>query len=162
MKRTLHRVERGRIIAGVCQGLGEYLGIDALVVRIVFVFLSLLNGVGLPLYLLAWLFIPKSEATYATQGEMVRHNAEEIGQRARDLGMQARSTLGGQPTVNPWEGTEHPNNALLIGGIVLVSVGALMLMNSLGLLRWFSLARMLPVALIAVGALILLNNLRKA
>ncbi|NLD44757.1 MAG: PspC domain-containing protein [Chloroflexi bacterium] len=161
MKRTLHRAEKGRIIAGVCQGLGEYLGVDPLIVRIAFVLMASLNGAGLPLYLLAWLFIPKEEVAYATQEEMVRRNAEEIGQRARELGMQARSTLGGRSTMDPWDTAERPHNGLLIGGIVLVSVGALMLMNRLGALGWFNLARMLPVALIATGALLLLNNLRK-
>ncbi len=161
MKRTLHRVENGRIVAGVCQGLGEYLNIDPLIVRIGFVLLTVLNGFGVPLYLLAWLLMPRADASYATQEELVRRNAAEIGQRAHELGSQARGALHGDSPAGPWTSSHGSRNALVIGGIALVGVGVLMLMNSLGLLRWLSPARMLPVALIAIGAVILLNNLKK-
>lgn len=45
-------------IAGVCGGVAEYFGIDALIVRIIWVVIALCYGVGLILYLALWLFGP--------------------------------------------------------------------------------------------------------
>lgn len=45
-------------IAGVCGGVAEYFGIDALIVRIIWVVIALCYGVGLILYLALWLLAP--------------------------------------------------------------------------------------------------------
>lgn len=46
-------------IGGVCGGLAEYFEIDALLVRLLFVFLFFSLGGGLLLYLLLWILAPK-------------------------------------------------------------------------------------------------------
>jgi signal transduction histidine kinase len=46
------------VVAGVCGGLSQAVGIDVTIVRIGFVLLSLGSGVGILVYALAWLFIP--------------------------------------------------------------------------------------------------------
>ena len=61
--RPLRRSVHNRVIAGVCGGLGEYLGIDPVVVRILYVLVSLLS-VGFPgilVYILLWILIPERE-----------------------------------------------------------------------------------------------------
>ena len=57
-EKRLTRMEEGRMIAGVCVGLGRYLGIDATVVRLIFVLLALFAAGGLLLYLILWLIMP--------------------------------------------------------------------------------------------------------
>jgi len=57
MKR-LYKSRRDRIIDGVCGGIGEYLGIDPAIVRIIFLLLFLMGGVGLLLYIAGMLIIP--------------------------------------------------------------------------------------------------------
>ena len=56
MKR-LFRSKKDRIIAGVCGGIAEYLGISSTLVRILFVF----SGIGMIAYLVAALIIPEAE-----------------------------------------------------------------------------------------------------
>ena len=46
------------MIAGVAVGLADYLGVDVAMVRVVLVVLALVGGLGVPLYLAAWLFVP--------------------------------------------------------------------------------------------------------
>jgi len=58
----LVRSSRDRVIAGVAGGIGERLGVDPIVVRLSFVALSLAAGIGLLLYLLAYLFSVEPEA----------------------------------------------------------------------------------------------------
>lgn len=54
----LVRSSHGRMLAGVASGLAGYLGVEVLVVRIIFAALVLGGGLGLPLYLACWLLIP--------------------------------------------------------------------------------------------------------
>ncbi len=58
MKR-FYRSASDRIIGGVCGGIGEYLNIDPLIVRIVFAVLFFGYGTGLLFYLLIWILAPK-------------------------------------------------------------------------------------------------------
>jgi phage shock protein C len=58
--RTLVRTRDGRIVAGVCSGLGEYFGIDANLIRVIVAVLTVFTGgVGALAYLAAWVVIPE-------------------------------------------------------------------------------------------------------
>ena|SRR2546425_1552006 len=54
----LTRSETDKRIAGVCGGLGEYFGIDPILIRVVFVLLGLM-GPGLIAYVVLWIVMPK-------------------------------------------------------------------------------------------------------
>ena len=58
-QRVLRRSRTDRVIAGVCGGLGRYLGIDPVMLRIAFVLLVVSGGFGLLLYLIGWIAIPE-------------------------------------------------------------------------------------------------------
>ena len=57
--RQLRRSAGDRMLGGVAGGIAKYLDVDATVVRVVIAALTLLNGVGVALYLAAWLLIPE-------------------------------------------------------------------------------------------------------
>jgi phage shock protein C len=59
--RLLRRSRDDRVIAGVCGGLGRYLGVDPVLLRIAFVVLTVTGGAGLILYLLAFIIIPEQQ-----------------------------------------------------------------------------------------------------
>lgn len=56
--RALRRRATDRVLGGVASGIADYLNIDALIVRAVFVGLMIFGGSGLVLYVGAWLLIP--------------------------------------------------------------------------------------------------------
>ncbi len=56
--RRLVRTPDGKI-AGVAAGIGHYLGVDPTIVRIAFVLLAFVGGIGILLYLACWLLMPK-------------------------------------------------------------------------------------------------------
>ena len=56
------RPQEGRILAGVCAGIAERWQLDVTLVRIGTVVLTLLSGVGLAVYLAAWLLTPSIDA----------------------------------------------------------------------------------------------------
>ncbi len=52
-----------KMIAGVCAGLAEYMGIDITAARLGFTALTLFTGfAGIPFYIVAWIVMPESEA----------------------------------------------------------------------------------------------------
>ncbi len=59
--RRLTRSRTDRKIAGVCGGFAAYAGIDANVVRILMVALTVLSGAGPVIYLVAWLIVPEQD-----------------------------------------------------------------------------------------------------
>jgi phage shock protein C len=58
--KRLVRTRKGRLLAGVCSGIAEYVGIDVTVVRLLFVALGVVTfGLGVLIYLAAWIVIPE-------------------------------------------------------------------------------------------------------
>jgi phage shock protein PspC (stress-responsive transcriptional regulator) len=60
------------VIGGVAAGLGEYLDVDVVVVRLAFVALAVLGGSGLLLYLAGWLLIPEAESGHTVAHDWMR------------------------------------------------------------------------------------------
>lgn len=59
MEKRLYRSLKNRKIAGVCGGLAEYLNIDPVIVRLVWIIFTLAGGAGILAYILAWIVIPE-------------------------------------------------------------------------------------------------------
>ncbi|TRZ74845.1 MAG: PspC domain-containing protein [Bacteroidetes bacterium] len=57
--KRLFRSRKDRILGGVCGGLGNYLNVDPVLVRVVWAILFFAAGVGLLAYILAWIIIPE-------------------------------------------------------------------------------------------------------
>jgi phage shock protein PspC (stress-responsive transcriptional regulator) len=63
--RRLVRTRRGRLVGGVCSGLGAYFGVDPILFRIAFVGVTLFAGVGIWVYLAILLLVPEEGASRA-------------------------------------------------------------------------------------------------
>jgi phage shock protein C len=63
----LVRVRQGKKIAGVCAGFARYLDMDVLLVRIVWLVITLTAGVGLIAYIVAWIAMPLEEPVVYSQ-----------------------------------------------------------------------------------------------
>lgn len=134
---TLYRSITNRSVAGVCGGLGERFGVDVGVVRIVWlasIFLTL--GVTLLAYIVMALAVPN---------ESLEHAASKPA-----------------PTGDLWQRIRQ-NNAVL-WGVILLLIGALLLVNNIGLLPWrleqvwgVIAAIFWPLLLLSVGAYLLLS-----
>jgi phage shock protein PspC (stress-responsive transcriptional regulator) len=58
----LHLSRMDRKIAGVCGGLGEWLDVDPVFLRVTFVLLALVAGLGIVFYIVLWIFVPRAAA----------------------------------------------------------------------------------------------------
>ncbi|MGC2175019.1 MAG: PspC domain-containing protein [Acidimicrobiales bacterium] len=70
---TLHRSATKRVFGGVAGGIAERFDIDANIVRVVFVVLALVYGLGIALYLAMWVLIPSAPSS----GEVVAEPVED-------------------------------------------------------------------------------------
>ncbi|OGJ12538.1 PspC domain-containing protein [Candidatus Pacearchaeota archaeon RBG_16_35_8] len=59
MVKRLYRSKKNKVIAGVCGGIAEYLEVDPVIIRLIWVVASLAWGAGILAYLIAWLIIPE-------------------------------------------------------------------------------------------------------
>jgi phage shock protein PspC (stress-responsive transcriptional regulator) len=67
----LRRAFQGRMIAGVCAGLADYLGIDVTIVRVAFAVFAVMGGAGIPAYLACLLLIPEEGSDESIAGALI-------------------------------------------------------------------------------------------
>jgi phage shock protein C len=73
MNKKLYRSEHNRIIAGICGGVGEYFDVDPVVVRLIYLLITVFTGLvpGIVTYLLAMLIVP--ERSHAERFHQAHH-----------------------------------------------------------------------------------------
>lgn len=77
---ALRRAGEGRLLTGVCAGLGRYAGIDPVLIRVGFAVLVLGSGIGFFLYIAAFLLMSRDDGGpgYAEQWTGRRFDAETV------------------------------------------------------------------------------------
>lgn len=61
MSKKLTRSNDDVMLAGVAAGVGDYLGIDHGLTRLIFVLLAIFGGHGILIYLILWVLMPERE-----------------------------------------------------------------------------------------------------
>lgn len=61
--KQLFRDTGNKYIGGVCSGLGHYLNIDAIWVRLLFILFTIFSGFGIIVYILFWILVPEAATT---------------------------------------------------------------------------------------------------
>ena len=150
MKTKLVRSQADRMVAGVCGGLAQYLGIEAVWVRLFFVLVAFANGFGLLVYLLMWIVIPEAGRESATPGETIHANAEEIAGKAQELASGMGKAVSNVPN----------RQAGIILGAALIILGGVFLLDNLHILAWLNFHQLWPLILIAGGVALLVSRAR--
>ncbi len=154
MRTYLYRSETERMLGGVCGGLGEYLSLDPVFIRLFFVLLFFGHGSGLFLYIVLWVIMPnKSDVQEGkTIEENVKASAENFGERIQTIGEEFGEAMR---SPNPQAG--------VIVGAALIILGSLLFVENLGIygLGWFSFDILWPALLIIGGVVILQRRMRE-
>lgn len=138
----LTRSGSDKIVAGVCGGLAEYLGIESVYVRLAFIVLLFASGIGIPIYILLWVVMPEGSGTAVPGNDVVQKNIDDLGET-----VQTGMDRIGRP------GTF---------GIVLILLGLYFLLNEIGLLGWLGSALFWSLLLIGGGVFLLARRGSKA
>ena len=115
----LRRSRTDKVMGGVCGGLGHYLRVDPIWLRIGFVALALGGGSGVLLYIIAWIAIPEETDDQSIVPSQVGPNAAGMILGAFLL------IVGTLALINHFA----PSFDDLMWPIVLIAVGALMMMR---------------------------------
>lgn len=75
----LYRSVKDRKIAGVAGGIGEYLGIDSAIVRLVWLLAILFGGAGFLAYLIAWIVIPEEKVNTNEENNLQEKTVPSVG-----------------------------------------------------------------------------------
>ena len=102
--KRLFRIREGAKIAGVCNGLAAYFGIEVTIVRILFLFVALTFGAGVLLYIVMMFVIPAAE-TPAEKAEAfgAPSTAEEFIKRAKAGYYGGMRTFGDKRAYREWK-----------------------------------------------------------
>lgn len=121
-----------RVLLGVAGGLGDYLGIDPIIIRLFFLLAALAGGVGLILYLALAAVLPSGSDQPGANPEVVDGLADTT----------AGLRVG------------------MLAGLALVGVGLLVLAGQLGWLAWLRWPTLWPLLLIVLGLVLLIGRRR--
>jgi len=156
-----------RVVGGVCSGLAAGLHVDPLWIRLAFVLLALVQGIGIVVYAVLWYLMPERPEDAAARTDRLASMGADLGRAWSRLW----AWLGGAaPAASPAAGTQagadaqptstrlaRPDRTLWIGGGLIV-IGALLLAANSGLVRWDLLW---PVVVIALGAFLLFRAVQR-
>jgi phage shock protein C len=143
MQNRLVRPESGRVLAGVCIGLAQWLGLDVTLMRVIFILLGILSGMGLPIYIVLWIIIPSAGDNINTQKDW--------------------SSRAGQMRDDFIQATSAPNmDALRIFGGVLVVAGVFYLFKEIKpeWFFWMNRGIFWAVALILIGIVLVVRSVK--
>lgn len=167
-----------RILGGVCAGLAEGFHVDVLWVRVAFLVLLFVQGLGLFIYVVLWLLMPEHlEGGGQRNGfDAMMTDVKRIwGDLQHQLGSTSRPappptgaatasapapTDPPQPTAGPAPGSPSPpgarRNQTSLFGVIIVVIGLALLGNNIGIFNW---SVVWPAGLIVLGIVILVRNL---
>lgn len=162
MNDRLYRSRDDRVIGGVASGLADYVGLDATLVRVLWVVLTVMSGGAFVLIYLAMLLIVPEEPAIppavagtvdpaGSPGTVPDWRALRAADRARRRAERARARAEGG-------GGMRTDRGPIVLGIVLVLLGTWFLLNEL--FPELDLGRFWPVILIAFGLTILVSAVR--
>ena len=164
-----------RIIGGVCSGLAAGLRVDAVWIRVVFVVLAFVQGIGVLIYIVLWLVMPDRSREAAPRSAM-DSMADDVRRVGRDIQGQLRSLFGPSPAAGAARPSSEPvtpppppppspppvqgsaNHQQIGLGVVLVVVGIVFLAANTGVVAW---TLVWPAGLIAVGVVLFLRTLER-
>jgi phage shock protein C len=129
MTKRLYRSRQHRVFAGVCGGLGEYFDVDPVFIRIAMVILPFFHGIGLILYIVAWIAMPNAPLVTANSQQSESPNVAPV----------ETSPLR-EPSV--WR--------IYLPGLIFIVLGVVFLMDHF--FWWFHWHHVWPVLLIVAGA----------
>jgi phage shock protein C len=138
----LYRSLSDRMVGGVCGGLGTFLNIDPVFIRLLFVLLLFGSNFGFLLYLVLWIVIPE-------EGKAYGFKEESLGDKVKSMGTDLQQAVT-QP---------HPQAGLIMG-LGLIVIGGLLFIDRLDLtwLRWLDFNIIWPILLIVGGFVLLFRR----
>jgi phage shock protein PspC (stress-responsive transcriptional regulator) len=145
--KRLYRSVTERKIAGVAGGLAEYFSMDPLLVRLIFILLAFAYGTSVLIYLVLWIVTPEKPFDFSA---VVNQPVADPPKPAQPV-----NPVEPQKSSDPFPPKKTKKKGGLIGGLVLICLGVLFLIDEF--IPNIDFGDLWPVILIVIGAGILIN-----
>ncbi len=147
MAKRLYRSESNQVMGGVCAGLGEFLGIDPVFIRVFFIAWTILGEFSVPIYILLWVVIPRESSAETYE----KFEINDMGARFRQMVNEIRVI------------TRQPSSELIVfTGVGLIAWGAYYLVDGyINLNFWAYSQYVWPALLIIAGVIVIIRTVKK-
>ena len=152
MENRLYRRRKDKVFGGIASGLGQYLDVDPIIVRIVFVLITIFHGVGLLVYIIMWIVMPEEpiENLYQTMNEPINKDDADSDSTKSDFSeFNAKFN----------EVTKSSSNSRTIVGVLLIGIGFIFLLERF--IPTFDFELILALGLILLGVGLTFNFFKK-
>lgn len=159
--KKLTRSRKNRVIGGVAGGLGEYFDMDPILLRILFIFLTLFGGAGLILYLVLLIVMPEDLSN--PFGETVETETFVIDEDGNTIYEKKKENEETESTDGFGKNQDFPrqkNNRIITTaiGLTLIFLGGFILLSHFVSFNWYKY--LLPCILLVAGIIILVSSSR--
>ena len=161
MEKRLLRSRRKKVFAGIAGGLSEYLDVDPVIIRVIFVLITIFHGIGVIIYIIMWIVIPEepfdmsfAEKSPDDENKFENQFSEDFKQTANSVFDEAKLAAE-QAKISA-----KSSNSRIIVGAILILIGLLFLAE-----RFFSFLDfefVFAVGLIVLGLSLLFNFFKKS
>jgi phage shock protein PspC (stress-responsive transcriptional regulator) len=143
MEKRLYRSRKWRVFGGVAGGLAEYFGLDPILMRVIFVIITLINGIGILLYIILWIVIPEIPFEIAYQ---VKPEDQPLKEGTSD-------------SINPNVEVKSNGKGRIFVGAALIIIGILFFFERF--IPSFNFEDFFPALLIIIGLALIWNSAKK-
>ena len=150
MEKRLYRSRKKKVIAGICGGLGDHLDIDPVILRIIFVLITVFHGIGILIYIIMWIIIPEESFSPPFTGEEAK--GPEVSLESEENQSEMPKEKG--------EVKNAPSGGRIVFGVILILVGFIFLSDRY--LPFFDFEFVFAIGLITLGISLLFNFFNKS
>ncbi len=150
MEKKLYRSRNKKVVAGIAGGLGDYLDVDPVIIRIIIVLITIFQGVGLLVYIIMWIVVP--EEPY----DVSKVSAEP--KYSEDTGQSTETNFAGNSSNETKP--EKSSNGRIIFGVILIFIGIVFLFERF--IPFFDFEFIFAIGMVALGLALIFNFFNKS
>lgn len=147
MEKRLYRSRDKKIVAGIAGGLGDYLDVDPVIIRIIIVLITIFHGIGIFIYIIMWIVIPEEDS----QKSVKSLYSEDTQQTNEDNFSEGKDT-----TSKP----EKSSNGRIIFGLILILIGLIFLFERF--IPFIDFEFIFAIGLVILGLALIFNFFNKS
>ena len=140
MNNGISRSRQNRILGGVASGIGKYLQVDPIIIRILFVITAFFDGIGILLYIIMWIVVPEEALVFNTPNDSQSSDTTS-------------SKTSKSDEINFESFSEKKNNRSVLFGLILIIGGFLLL--GVEIFSFLNFEDLFPLILIGLGSVLL-------
>ena len=145
MKDKLYRSRRIKVFGGIAGGLSQYFNIDPIIIRVIFVVVTIMHGIGLLLYIILWIVIPEEPFEMAYQAPTDMKEGSSPGDQ------NAQNTIITED--------KKSRSGRTVAGIILISIGVIFLADRM--ILSFDFRDILPLVFVLLGGVLIWDSIKK-